>query len=530
MLSKNKGITLVALVITVVVLLILAGVSINFVLGENGLIIQAQESKRKTKESTANELADLDRINTELAKYGNIQNVFEGGNWNETLGLCTPKLGTNMVGVYWSDGTKNEMGLYVASATSTNVEVTSEQPEFSWSEWYNYRAESEEKLDSKKSRWANAKSIIDGSYFVWIPRYEYKILSGEHTSTAGEIDVEFINLTTTTANKDGYKVHPAFTTNLQLGGWDKNISGVWIAKYEMSMEEKSNTEETWINRFPKLTLNITNISENVRMVSKPNRYPWTYINISNSFSNSKKYSELQKTGANSHLIKNSEWGAVVYLAHSKYGRNGNEVALNNYNDEKNNTKLTGFSIGVTNSRKTNENKPENQYNGINGMKASTTGNLYGIYDFNGGDYEQIAMIYSNTGNNNQESLYNEIGYSFEKDNRLNKTPDSKDSTKYVTIYPINTETAEEDASIHVQYNEWSSMYGDAMYETSNNVPCSDGSWFLDHADHDGDTNTNEPVIIRGGYSDWSGNAGIFAFADYIGVGSADCRLSYNINL
>ena len=69
-----------------------------------------------------------------------------------------------------------------------------------------------------------------------------------------------------------------------------------------------------------------------------------------------------------------------------------------------------------------------------------------------------------------------------------------------------------------------------MYETSNNVPSSDGSWFLDHADHDGDTATNEPVIIRGGYSDWSGNAGIFAFADYIGVGSADCRLSYNINL
>ena len=48
---KNKGITLVALVVTIVVLLILAGVSISLVLGQNGLITQAQEAKRKTAEA-----------------------------------------------------------------------------------------------------------------------------------------------------------------------------------------------------------------------------------------------------------------------------------------------------------------------------------------------------------------------------------------------------------------------------------------------------------------------------------------------
>ena len=42
---KDKGITLVALVVTIVVLLILAGVSINLVLGENGLITNSQEAK-----------------------------------------------------------------------------------------------------------------------------------------------------------------------------------------------------------------------------------------------------------------------------------------------------------------------------------------------------------------------------------------------------------------------------------------------------------------------------------------------------
>ena len=124
-LKTSKGITLVALVVTIVVLLILAGVSISLVLGENGLITQAQEAKRKTKEASTNELAEMERMKTELAKYGNTKSVFEGGEWNETLGLCTPKLGSNMVGVYWSDGTTNDVGLYNASTTSTTMEVTS---------------------------------------------------------------------------------------------------------------------------------------------------------------------------------------------------------------------------------------------------------------------------------------------------------------------------------------------------------------------------------------------------------------------
>ena len=46
--KEMKGITLVALVVTIVVLLILAGVSINSVLGENGIIIKAKEAAEKT--------------------------------------------------------------------------------------------------------------------------------------------------------------------------------------------------------------------------------------------------------------------------------------------------------------------------------------------------------------------------------------------------------------------------------------------------------------------------------------------------
>ena len=53
--EKQKGITLIALVVTIVVLLILAGVSINLVLGENGLISNAKEAKEKSESATNEE-------------------------------------------------------------------------------------------------------------------------------------------------------------------------------------------------------------------------------------------------------------------------------------------------------------------------------------------------------------------------------------------------------------------------------------------------------------------------------------------
>ena len=55
LLKKNKGITLVALVITIVILIILAVISINAVFGENGLIKRAEEAKNMTEEATRNE-------------------------------------------------------------------------------------------------------------------------------------------------------------------------------------------------------------------------------------------------------------------------------------------------------------------------------------------------------------------------------------------------------------------------------------------------------------------------------------------
>ena len=63
--SKKKGITLIALVITIVVLIILAGVSINLVLGNNGIITRARDARNNYQKAVAEEetaLKDLDKL------------------------------------------------------------------------------------------------------------------------------------------------------------------------------------------------------------------------------------------------------------------------------------------------------------------------------------------------------------------------------------------------------------------------------------------------------------------------------------
>ena len=110
---------------------------------------------------------------------------------------------------------------------------------------------------------------------------------------------------------------------------------------------------------------------------------------------------------NTHIMKNTEWGAVAYLSQSKYGKNGN----NNYTEAdkeiytNNSSKMyTGRSGGTPNESYTSNGTYS--YNGkscdtiddttkectgekdiLKGTGASTTGTIYGIYDMSGGAFE-----------------------------------------------------------------------------------------------------------------------------------------------
>ena len=69
--TNEKGITLVALIVTIIVLLILAGVSIAMLTGENGILTQAQRAKEETEQAEKNEMADLENMESLINEYQN---------------------------------------------------------------------------------------------------------------------------------------------------------------------------------------------------------------------------------------------------------------------------------------------------------------------------------------------------------------------------------------------------------------------------------------------------------------------------
>jgi hypothetical protein len=337
-------------------------------------------------------------------------------------------------------------------------------------EWYDYKDNSVVS-NPTTSKWANVVTK-DGSLFVWIPRYAYKITSNLHSSTAGIIEIKFIdkNNKVSGATKEtlpisinypevvaseisgnkmaDFVVHPAFvgTTDFSNGGWDADLAGMWVAKFEMSGSTST-------------------------LKSVPGVQSLRNTTISNMFSASKSYN----TSMESHLMKNSEWGAVAYLAHSSYGRNRTEITINSSSSY-----YTGGTSTLTTIYGTN-------------VKQSTTNNQYGIYDLSGGAWEDVSVVLAN--GNSSISTYGE---------NLNVTT----SSKYITVY---TKGSSDTRSTNYSANNYASTnkkFGDAVYETSSSYESSSGAWNTDYSYF---SVTSTPFFRRGGYFNNGSNGGIFAF-------------------
>ena len=108
--KNNKGITLVALVVTIVVLLILAGVSINLVLGNNGIIAKAKEAETKSAEASQNDLKGMNGLVSEMegALAGNGSTGSGSGNGGaggSGAGTKVPAEATAETAPYFPDNT-----------------------------------------------------------------------------------------------------------------------------------------------------------------------------------------------------------------------------------------------------------------------------------------------------------------------------------------------------------------------------------------------------------------------------------------
>ncbi len=102
--KKNKGITLVALVVTIVVLLILAGVSINLVLGNNGIIAKAKDAETKSAEASQNDLIGMNELAQQLEEQINGSSG-NGGAGGSGAGTRVPAEATAETAPYFPDNT-----------------------------------------------------------------------------------------------------------------------------------------------------------------------------------------------------------------------------------------------------------------------------------------------------------------------------------------------------------------------------------------------------------------------------------------
>ena len=277
------------------------------------------------------------------------------------------------------------------------------------------------------------------AYYVWIPRYKYKLFNATYASGTTEqlIDVVFENGTSTTgtvtctyasngaetcqnkANGNWY-THPAFTM-INASGNKTEYKGIWVGKFETTGDTTTPTIKPGISSIRNITVG--------RMYNTGKLFRSTNY--------------LTTTGANesdSHITKNIEWGSVAYLKQSIYGLGITDITNNSSSTHSSSSYYTGGGSGT--SYKTNTGQ-------------STTGNITGVYDMTGGAFEYVMGNYNKRAGSSALTV-------------------STVPNEHIDIYSGTSVAA--------------SHLGDATGETA--------GWYGDFA---GFVNSSNPWFIRGGY-------------------------------
>ena len=297
--------------------------------------------------------------------------------------------------------------------------------------------------------------------------YTMEFSSSNKITGPREIDIIYEDKSTNKSLGDAvntYYTHPAFTFG------DMEVNGIWVGKFETGGTATAPLIKPNISSLRSQTVSAEFTTAQIFGTS-------TYGMTSN---------------VDAHMMKNSEWGAVAYLSHSRYGVN-REVYINNSTEfytGRSGGNVPGFTpINGTYTDQTlttQDNKygfytwdgylleyNTNTKSGIHDINkvASTTGNITGVYDMAGGSVEYVMGNYNNT-----------IGSS-----GFTTLPDRKYYDKYTTT---NLRTA----------CNGGICYGHGLSEVSN--------WYGDYFKL---VDASSPCFLRGGYYFSGSGAGSFSF-------------------
>lgn len=491
--KKNQGFAISGIIYSMIILFLMLMLLILIMLSSRKVILDKQKT---------NALNDINGTEEQLALYK-----------EAILNGAYPELYEGLVPITIEDkGT-------VKKADTTKM-------------WYNYQ----------NKRWANAVILFGEDnysagdtipesnikqYFVWIPRYRYQLWnvnSGAlypNGNSESPINIVFENKTSVPSNgtENGeWLTHPAFT--------NFNTNGLWVGKFETSYNESTFTDSsTFLTTNP----NYTNATNAGNLIIKPNVRSLTGRNVSTFYTLLKS----SNTNSNSHMMTNIEWGAATYLTYSNYGRCNNnsceQVTINNINTGyngltqqftnqlSNGPTITGCAADtVSASIISNSSSCTNKYNTEKGYKASTTGNITGIYDMSGGSWEYIMGVVSDvdgnvyignssTNHSGFNGIYGTSG-SGSYTTGINLPTDLRYYNIYVTPHAIGTNST---------YDYSIGKLGDATKEVSN---VNKSLWFDDTAQF---ITPITPWFVRGGYYANGVSAGITTFARSGGVANTN---------
>ena len=267
--KKNKGITLVALVVTIVVLLILAGVSINLVLGNNGIIAKAKDAETKSAEASQNDLKGMNGLVSEMegALAGN------GSTGNGNTGS-----GNNFV--------------------TKNTEVTYPDGKVWIPEGF--------KIAKGSASTVQGGVVIedkDGNQFVWVP-----------VATLADY------------KRTWYTGDDSFSSYSEALPEDEKTSverykGFYIGRYEAG--DKENTEAKTLRSSNDVTKTVT---------IKANQAPYNYVTRTQAVSLAEGFATKQGYKAKTKLVSSYAWDTTIAFIEKTVNNYGSSSSQGNYSN------------------------------------------------------------------------------------------------------------------------------------------------------------------------------------------------------
>ena len=280
--KKNKGITLVALVVTIVVLLILAGLSINLVLGDNGIVKKAQDAKTKSAEASENDLKGMNGLIEQMESTLN-----GSGNGGKTEPDTVPYLPSD--DFHYDTSTSVDTGLVIQDANG-NEYVWVVVPKSLYSNT-NYNSNNAKK-PSSSTDYANIEYCLQQYTAIYRNGTSYS-----DTHVADNDNVGWFADATAYNNLKNSMLKSVYENG-----------GFYVGRYEAGIAE-NRTSKSATNSDGKHTIEGMPVP-----VTKADAYPYTYVTRTQAQNLASNVNSGTKT---SSLMFGVQWDLVLAFMHNK---------------------------------------------------------------------------------------------------------------------------------------------------------------------------------------------------------------------